>query len=188
MGDQSDDPASPFCSPQPRPGFGAPNLALGCPRSRGARLLLSSCLASAGRWWFPCWSLPTGRRGSRRATGPLRPAPLACRIGITGPSAATRNPGRRTGSLSHDPRCRGVFPVGRIPDARPAGAQHLPRLAIARLLASLPSAKPSSPRRVPVRFYGVVQRSNHANPWVRRNASAKHNQTLGFIYVRAGNG
>ena len=36
-GDQAHDPASPFRSPQPRPGFGAPNLALGCPRRRGAR-------------------------------------------------------------------------------------------------------------------------------------------------------
>jgi len=67
----------------------------------------------------------------------------------------------------------GWLPRRTNPRGETGAAPDLPRLAIARRRASVPSVRQSSPRRIPVRFPGVMQGRRYANPWVRRNPSAK---------------
>ena len=109
-GDQDHDPASPLCSPQPRPGFGAPNLALGCPCSCGARLTVLRLSRVRRSPLVPVLECPRGPPGQPTCDGAAAARPAGMARGAVAPSGAgqRRRHGRPVPGCPGQPTDHGV--------------------------------------------------------------------------------
>jgi len=88
---------------------------------------------------------------------------------------------RRTGSLSHDLRCRrGVYPEGRIPEVSPVVHRISPAWRSRDCVRRCPASTVFTSAN-PGRFQGVLQGRRHAKPWCAETSQRNKIRYLNYL-------